>query len=425
MKEDFLYYIWQHQLFKKSDLHTDSGLRLEVVKPGYRNLHNGPDFTEAHLKIDGIDWYGAVEMHVRASDWFRHGHQTDLNYETVVLHVVFENDKTIHLSDGTDIPALSVKGLFKPKVYDRYMNLMENPGKVPCAQQIGRVPVIKRMIMADRVLVERLKRKAEAIFQELELTQYDWQEVTFRKISEALGFKTNAEAMLDLARRVGLKSLLKVQQQDHKEALLLGIGGFLPETAPDGYVKQLTKEYQYQTKKFKIKHQMELSLWRFAPLRPYNYPTQRIVQLTALVHQYPNLWDRFLTTSDVKALKKQMAVQPGSYWQNHFRPGKESDKHIKGLSNAAIEHLLINVTAPMLAAYAQYTKEEKYMDRATQLLSGISKEQNRITKLWTGLNWQVSSAFDSQALNELFTQYCNKNRCLACAIGHHLIKADS
>jgi len=425
MKEDFLYYIWQHQFFNKTQLITVDGQSLTVVKPGYRNLNNGPDFKEAHIRLNDLDWYGDVEMHVRSSDWFKHKHQGDVHFDSVMLHVVLIDDRPVITSDGMNLPTLEVKGVYKPKVYHRYMSLLEHVGKIPCEDQLQTIPVLHRIVMAERVLIERLKRKSAHIFELLKETNGNWQEVTFLKMSEALGFKVNTNAMLELAKNVGYKRLLKGQTLHQKSAILIGSAGFLTNNLKDDYLVRLKKEYSFQKSRLKLAGELPIQLWKFSPLRPFNYPTQRIAQLAALTHEIPNLWDAFLNFEDVGLLISKMEVIPEDYWLSHFRPDKRTERTIKGLSKSAIIHLLINVTAPLLVAFAIYTDDEKYIQKAMNLLSSLPKESNRVNRLWSELNWQVSSAFDSQALTELFNEYCSAKKCLTCHVGHQLIKAES
>ena len=67
-------YIWQHRLYRNSDMVTNDGLKVRVIDPGLLNTDAGPDFFNAKIEIDGHLWAGNVELHVRATDWKRHGH---------------------------------------------------------------------------------------------------------------------------------------------------------------------------------------------------------------------------------------------------------------------------------------------------------------------------------------------------------------
>ena len=92
MKEEFLHFIWKHQLFQKDSLFAEDGEPLQILNPGRHNSHAGPDFFDARIKIGGTLWAGNIEIHIRASDWNKHGHQNDPVYRNTILHVVASPD---------------------------------------------------------------------------------------------------------------------------------------------------------------------------------------------------------------------------------------------------------------------------------------------------------------------------------------------
>ena len=92
MTEAYLHYLWQFQQFSLQGLCTSAGQPLAVLATGLPHRTAGADFQQARIRLDGLEWAGAVEIHVRASDWQRHGHQHDAAYENVILHVVWEED---------------------------------------------------------------------------------------------------------------------------------------------------------------------------------------------------------------------------------------------------------------------------------------------------------------------------------------------
>lgn len=98
--ERLMHYVWQHRLVMQPDMVTTDGERVEVIDPGMLNRDAGPDFFNAKVRIGNRLWCGNVEMHVRASDWHRHGHDSDRAYDSVILHVVAADDCRIELPDG-------------------------------------------------------------------------------------------------------------------------------------------------------------------------------------------------------------------------------------------------------------------------------------------------------------------------------------
>ena len=99
-------YVWQHRLWMAQAMFTVDGRKVQVIDPGRLNTDAGPDFFNAKVKIDGEMWVGNIEIHVRASDWFRHHHDIDKAYDNVILHVVEKDDMPVRRSNGEVIPQL-------------------------------------------------------------------------------------------------------------------------------------------------------------------------------------------------------------------------------------------------------------------------------------------------------------------------------
>ncbi|RKQ49233.1 uncharacterized protein DUF2851 [Roseivirga pacifica] len=422
MQESFLHYIWKNQLFNKRQLQTVAGQPIEILHSGFHNLHAGPDFKEAKLSIDGLQWVGAVEIHVKSSDWYAHNHQTDENYDGVVLHVVFEHDKEVLDQHGNAIPTLLLKGLIKPGVLKRYEALMLQPAKVLCESQLKNVRVITRLSMLERALVERINQKSAMVLALLEQNNGSWDETAYQWLARGMGFKTNAEQMLCLAQSVPIKFINKHHQLRQKEALLFGASGLLNVDLNDSYANGLKEEYLFLKQKYNLKEGLSYNEWHFARVRPANYPTIRIPQLAALLAKHSQLFQLFIEAEEIKNLQKQLQVETAEYWSAHHRFDAASSRKVNGLSKSSINNLIINVTVPLLGAYARYTANDTYMEQAVNLLSAMPKEQNSIVKQWQDLGWNVSSAFDSQGLLQLYRFYCSNSQCIACNIGAELIK---
>jgi hypothetical protein len=72
MNEDFLHYVWKYKVFSKVNFKTTRHEDLMIMRPGLHNKNAGPDFLNAHLKIENQTWIGNVEIHLKSSDWYVH-----------------------------------------------------------------------------------------------------------------------------------------------------------------------------------------------------------------------------------------------------------------------------------------------------------------------------------------------------------------
>ena len=104
--EQLLHYVWKHKMLPLNELQTTDGRVVEILDTGLHNRNAGPDFFNAKVKIGGTLWVGNVEIHLKASDWYRHGHDHDPRYNNVVLHVVGVADMDVKTQDGNYLPQL-------------------------------------------------------------------------------------------------------------------------------------------------------------------------------------------------------------------------------------------------------------------------------------------------------------------------------
>ncbi|WP_431216626.1 DUF2851 family protein [Puia sp. P3] len=128
MREDLLQFIWRYSYFNQSSLFTEAGEELSVVFPGVLNTGAGPDFRHARIRIGGVLQEGPVEVHIRASDWDRHGHSGDDNYRGVILHVVWEAD-----GGPANIPVFVLQERVPKLLLAQYEGWMRSQLFVPCA----------------------------------------------------------------------------------------------------------------------------------------------------------------------------------------------------------------------------------------------------------------------------------------------------
>ena len=111
MKEEFLHYLWKYKIFATKELKISKNIPLEILKTGQHNFNSGPDFLYSKLKIGDQIWVGNVEIHIKSSDWYVHGHELDANYDNVILHVVWTNDIEVFGYNNMVIPTLELNNI--------------------------------------------------------------------------------------------------------------------------------------------------------------------------------------------------------------------------------------------------------------------------------------------------------------------------
>ena len=434
MPEVFLYFVWQYQYFTTTKLTTTDGETVQVLHPGFRNHDAGPDFTNARLLINDVEWVGTVEMHTRTSDWLAHRHQHNRAYDNVILHVVWQDDRPVsgHRVDranGTPLPTLELNPLVHSALLDRYALLNDSPEEIPCAARFRSVSPLRVTSMLDKAMLQRLERKASFVQTIIEQTQGDWEETAYRLLAMNMGFKINAEPMAQLSRAVPLKAILKHRNALLQvEAMLFGTAALLPTDDPrpdmtDDYVTALQREYRFLSTKYDLTgRQLVAHAWKWGRLRPANFPTLRLAQLARIVTHHPSLFSLFVGTNDAERLLKSVQLTPSDYWQSHYRFGKSTEKAAPSLGANSAQNIVINTVVPLLAAYAHHRGQPTYIDRAIDLLEQLPAEKNRLTEGWDTLGLGIRTAFDSQAAIELYNEFCAQKKCLNCQIGAALLK---
>lgn len=423
MKEAFLHYIWQHQYFDKTDLKTEDGEMVQVLRTGFYHTDAGPDFKEAVVRIGDVEWSGSVEIHVNASDWQRHSHQTDLKYNQVILHVVWKADQIITRTDGTPIPTLELKNRVLPAMLQKYEALQRASSTIPCASFWPAVPDITKSMMLERALTERLELKGEEVMQVFKANENDWEQTTYQLLCKAFGFKINQEPFERLAKALPWSVVRRHRQNIFQvEALLFGQAGFL-ENVSGEYGHKLLSEYTYLSHKYGLRPQaLARHHWNFLRMRPANFPTVRLAQLAAVLAKQTHFFANLIEASTLKDYEKVFSEPVSAYWEQHYDFDKASKTNQAGIGKGSIHNLIVNVVVPLLAAYTQYTQDSTYLDKAVELLEKVKEASNRITRQYEELGWKARTAADNQAALGLYKMYCAPVNCLRCAVGNKIIR---
>jgi hypothetical protein len=424
MKEDFLHYIWKFRLFGSNELATTTGDGLRIISPGVHNFNAGPDFLNAQIKVAGEMWMGHVEIHIKSSDWRRHGHTDDERYHNVILHVVFDHDEDIHLIQQNDLQVLELKNILPLDLWKQYEGWLQSKNWVACQASASQVPEIVWNSWKDRLMIERLEQKSQAVLTRLYLCQGDWSAVLYRMLARNFGFKTNADAMEMLAESLPIIILARYKSDPFQiEALLFGQAGFLEAEFIDEYPQRLSKEYSFLKKKLGL-IPLKASIWNFGRIRPVNFPTIRLAQFASLISQSEQLFRTISEAPDAESIFKLFSTGAHEYWNDHYRFDEEAGltgRRSRMLGKSAIENILVNTVAVVLFAYGRSMKDDRFLEKAVKLSEICPPEDNRITKNWSTFGVPSANAAESQALIQLYNKYCVMKRCLNCQIGTKIL----
>ena len=402
--ERLLHYVWKHKMLPLKTLITSDGQEVEVIDPGLHNHDQGPDFFNAKIRLDGTLWAGNVEVHLRSSDWYRHGHESDPAYNSVILHVVSEIDREVRNAEGKLLPQVQLD--IPQKIQQSYEELCRTEDYPRCHRIIPSVPQLKVHQWMDALLVERLKERSEMVTKRAERTDGDWERATFVTLSRSFGFGLNGDAFERWAMRIPLQAAGKHRDDLFQiEALFLGRAGLIEEVEAVRNAKEvslLQQEFAYLKHKFSLGEPMQRSDWRFLRTRPQNFPFMRILQIAELYHKGKAQMSKLLEAKDIKELQQCLEV--------------------KGTTAASRRLLIINTVVPLLFAYGRHISDEDICMRAVRLLEELPAENNYILRQWQDCGLKVGTAADSQALIQLKRQYCDRIDCLRCRFGYEYLK---
>ena len=417
MTEQLLQFIWQHQYFNQGDLKTTSGETLHILQPGLHNTNQGPDFSNAKIKCGETVLAGSIEVHINSSEWEDHGHSSDKNYENVILHVVWKNNKEIELP----FPTVELHNRVSNLLLDKYANLLQAKVFIPCEEQIHTVDELTVSLWKERMLIERLQEKAAYAELLLQRNNRHWEKVFWQLLAKNFGIKINSDAFEAIAASIPLKILAKHKNQVHQlEALLMGQAGLLNKDFTEEYPLMLQKEYAFLKKKYSLPD-IHFPV-HFLRMRPANFPTLRLSQLAALIYQSNHLFSFIKDAETLKETEAKFNVTANDYWHYHYVFDEPTGFKKKILGRQMIQNIILNTVIPVLYAYGWYNNLESYKLKALQWAEQLAPEKNNITVGFEKLGIANRSAYESQALIQLKNNYCNKVRCLECAIGNKILK---
>lgn len=420
--EHFIQFIWKHRLYSGNPLKTTCGQNLEILHPGEKNVHAGPDFFNARIRLEKIIWVGNVEVHQRASDWYRHRHHLDPAYNNVILHVVGTYDTDITNSLGRRIQTVCPG--YNQNLIRRYNVLRKSEIWLPCGEYIKDIPHQQITHWLGSLQRERVAQKCHHMEQILNGPLTNRGEALYLALASGYGLPVNRMPFELLGKGVPYRSIM-----DHRdalpdlEAMLFGHSGMLSSAKDLGpYPSSLWNRYSELKEIFREKP-IPGHLWRFLRLRPASFPTLRISQFASLNHKRIPLEKSLLNVNSITEMEQLLRTGASEYWTTHYLFGKCSPPFPKYPGEQFIATLIINVLVPFLFALEKNERRSDTGIRAVEILLQLKAESNQIIKNWGTFGIKADSAMESQALIQLYNVYCKQKRCQDCKIGAEIIKA--
>ena len=267
-----------------------------------------------------------------------------------------------------------------------------------------------------RVAQERLERKHNDILKIYNDSLKDWNQTSYQILLKMMDIGANKAAYQRLAQVIPYRILLREVSSPHAvESLLLGGSGLLSLYPDDEYTLAIKEEWNHLACKYELSP-MRLTDWNLARVRPYNHPVLRLAQLATLLHSKEFLVNRIVACRTPEDVVDLFSVEAAEYWNDHFIPAVESRNIPKRLGKEKALILGINLVVPIQIAYSYNIGKSELREYAEELLYAIPAENNRYTNQWQTAGVPLENAMASQAVIQIVTEYCQKERCAECPV---------
>lgn len=213
VSEDLLQHIWQSQSLLSEGLKTMEGEVLQIVHPGRLNRLEGPDFKEAEIVVGGRRLVGDVEVHFYEQDWLAHGHEKDVRYDRVILHVVLFGDRNTARNVRTSSQVAPFRLSLLPHLLhdleayvngDVFVERAADPLERAEAYMHG-LEETERACKIQKWAEERWLRKVAHARKRI--ARHGWEEACHQYVLEVLGYRRNRGPMSALALRYPLAEM--------------------------------------------------------------------------------------------------------------------------------------------------------------------------------------------------------------------------
>jgi len=452
--EHLVHHIWDSGHLELDKLRTTDGRKLEIIHRGKWNTDSGPDFKDALITLDNELQRGDIEIHGNASEWKSHGHQTDSNYNRVILHAVMWEDNLVaaEKEDGKPIPTLVLSNFLDEPLEILWKKLetletSRSTQRLPCLDWLKAVESKKLLDViyhaADVRQEEKVRRfgeRARDVF---------WEQLLFEGIMEALGYAKNKIPFLTLARKIPVEVLLSDWTSILDiQSILFGVAGLLPSQGTRSirlddegleYADELEGRWRNLETALRVSP-MSSSDWQFFRLRPTNFPTVRLAGMSFLLQRYSrasffgailDLLQSFGNDTDSKKMVEQMELKlkveiedqtgPG-YWTTHYTfSGKPHRPNRVLIGGDRLRDVVVNVVIPIFILYSRRSKDISLREKLKQVYDAYPPaSENEVTRFMGGQLLEKikvpSSTRLQQGLIQIYKTTCYELRCPDCVV---------
>lgn len=288
--------------------------------------------------------------------------------------------------------------------------------RISCRNTILNSDIQELYSIFYRVAQERLERKHNDILKIYNDSLKDWNQTSYQILLKMMDIGANKAAYQRLAQVIPYRILLREVSSPHAvESLLLGGSGLLSLYPDDEYTLAIKEEWNHLACKYELSP-MRLTDWNLARVRPYNHPVLRLAQLATLLHSKEFLVNRIVACRTPEDVIDLFSIEAAEYWNDHFIPAVESRNIPKRLGKEKALILGINLVVPIQIAYSYNIGKSELREYAEELLHAIPAENNRYTNQWQTAGVPLENAMASQAVIQIVTEYCQKERCAECPV---------
>jgi len=292
-----------------------------------------------------------------------------------------------------------------------------------CGGYIARLDTLRRNDLYTQLAYDRLERKYRVVRELFAESDSNWNQTFYVLLFRTIGDATNRDAFLTLARRVSYRMVLRERASLHAvEAMLFGASGLLDNYREDTYTRSLKEDFDYFSRKYGIEP-MTGAEWNLHDIRPANHPLLRIAQLAAFLASNDFLIDRLVECRTAEDVRRLFSAEASDYWYTHYIPAVPTHELPKRIGRMKADLLGINLVSLIQYAYGAGNGNERLREQAFLLLEAIPAEENRFMRSWRFYGLRPANAFESQALLQLATEYCNRRRCTECPVGRRQLAA--